>query len=252
MGTLSQLITAQDYSEIEKISRAVFYRYCSRSHDVQLELDDLKHYGVIGLLEARKKFDSSKGVWLPFMKLRVRGAMLDEIRKSAPVGQMDYQKIKQLEEARQELKKAGVAPSDQLLSQRLGWSLSEVTSWRRQLPVLVPALDSEHFDDDEMSTGIVLTSGEIGPEETTLRHEMWRVVDECLSLLPSPDLRIILKSRTLHGTKLKALAASFACTMENIRVKQKKAASWMRDCILGKGWPEQGWQDALDSEGEDR
>lgn len=252
MGTLSQLITAQDYAEVEKISRAVFYRYCRSSHDVQLEMDDLKHYGVIGLLEARKKFDSAKGGWLSFMKLRVRGAMLDEIRKSAPVGQEDYRKVKLLAGARQELKKEGIELTDQRLAAQLGWPLVEVTSWRRQLPVLVPALDSEHFDDDEMSAGVVLTAGDIGPEETTLRHEMWKIVDECLNSLPSPDLRIILKSRTLYEVKLKELAASFACTMESIRLKQKKAANWMRDCIIGKGWLAQGWQEALDSEGEDR
>jgi len=252
MGTLEQLITARDYAEIDKIARAVFYRYCSRSHDVQLELDDLQHYGVIGLLEARKKFDSKKGTWLPFMKLRARGAMLDEVRRSAPVGQEDYQKIRLLEEARQKLREEGIAPTEQSLSKRLGWSVTEVTSWRRQLPVLVPALDAENFDEDEMTSGVVLTAGEIGPEETTLRHEMLQIIDDCLNGLPSPDLRIILTSRTLHGLKLKELAASFACTMENIRVKQKKAASWMRECISGKGWPEHGWQDVLDSEGDGR
>jgi len=252
MGTLGQLITGQEYAEIEKISKVVYFRYCSRSHDVQLEQDDLMHHGVIGLLEARKKFDSSKGSWLPYMKLRARGAMLDEIRKQAPVGQEDYQKVKQLEEARYSLQKEGVDPTEIRLAETLNWSLAEVTSWRRQLPVLVPSLDTESTADDDMQLGIVLTAGEIGPAERTLRQEMWQIINECLGSLPSPDLRIILESRTLHDLSLKELAASFSCTMENIRLKQKKAAAWVRECIHGKGWPEQGWQTILESEGEDR
>lgn len=252
MGTLNQLITAQEYAEIEKISKRVYYRYCSRSHDVQLEQDDLMHHGVIGLLEARKTFDSAKSSWLPYMRLRAFGTMVSEIRKQAPVGQEDYQKVKQLDEARYALQKQGVEPTEELLAEVLNWSLAEVTSWRRQLPVLVPALETEPTGENETLPGIVLTASEIGPDERTLRREMWQIVNDCLDGLPSPDLRIILQSRTLHGLGLKELAASFTCTMENIRLKQKKAASWVRDCIHGKGWPEEGWQANLESEGEDR
>lgn len=252
MGTLSQLITEQEYAEVETIAKTVYFRFCSRSHDIQLEREDLFHHGLIGLLEARKKFDADKGAWIPFMKLRVRGAMLDEIRKQAPLGQEDYQKIRQLHEAREELQRQGIEPTEEELSHFLGWSLTDVSSWRRQIPVLVPALHSEPGDDDEDCSGVVLTAGNIGPAEQTLRREMWQVVRQCLDDLPSPDLRIILEGRTLHDLGLKELAASFACTMENIRIKQKKAASLVHDCIVGKGWPVQGWHSVFVGKGEEQ
>ncbi len=45
-------------------------------------LDDLIQSGMIGLLEASKNFDASKGAsFETFSGIRIRGAMLDEIRK---------------------------------------------------------------------------------------------------------------------------------------------------------------------------
>lgn len=246
---VTQLITTQEQAELAKLAKAVHYRYCRRSHDVQLEVEDLLHLGVIALLEARKTFDAEKGDWLPFLRLRARGAMLDDIRRQAPVSQDDYQKVRQLEAARQSLQREGIAPDEQALAARLGWQVAEVSSWRRQLPMLVPALNAEG-DDEENPHGRVLVSGDLGPAELTLRKEMWQIVSDCLASLPSPDLRLILESRTLHGLGLKELAASFACTMESIRLKQKKAAAWVRECLERKGWPEAGWQSVLDAEGD--
>jgi RNA polymerase sigma factor for flagellar operon FliA len=47
-----------------------------------MELDELIQVGMIGLIEAKSSFDASKGVEFEiFAKNRVRGAILDEVRK---------------------------------------------------------------------------------------------------------------------------------------------------------------------------
>jgi len=47
-----------------------------------VEMEDLVHAGVIGLLEACRKFDSTKNAsFSTFAKFRVRGAILDSLRK---------------------------------------------------------------------------------------------------------------------------------------------------------------------------
>ncbi|PJE79506.1 RNA polymerase sigma factor FliA [invertebrate metagenome] len=47
-----------------------------------VQIDDLIQSGMIGLLEAAKKYDASKGAsFETFSGIRIRGAMLDEIRK---------------------------------------------------------------------------------------------------------------------------------------------------------------------------
>ena len=47
-----------------------------------VQIDDLVQSGMIGLLEAAGKYDASKGAsFETFAGIRIRGAMLDEIRK---------------------------------------------------------------------------------------------------------------------------------------------------------------------------
>lgn len=47
-----------------------------------VELDDLVQVGLIGLIEASRQFDASQGVLFEtFASQRVRGAMLDELRR---------------------------------------------------------------------------------------------------------------------------------------------------------------------------
>ena len=47
-----------------------------------VQIDDLVQSGMIGLLEAASKYDASKGAsFETFAGIRIRGAMLDEIRK---------------------------------------------------------------------------------------------------------------------------------------------------------------------------
>ena len=51
-----------------------------------VEVDDLVQYGIIGLLEAEKAFDASKGIpFDAFVRQRIRGAMIDEIRRMSDI-----------------------------------------------------------------------------------------------------------------------------------------------------------------------
>jgi RNA polymerase sigma factor FliA len=61
-------------------------RYLARRiHDrlpAQVPLDDLIHAGVVGLIDAVDKFDSSKNVPLKYYaKFRIRGAIVDSLRE---------------------------------------------------------------------------------------------------------------------------------------------------------------------------
>jgi RNA polymerase sigma factor for flagellar operon FliA len=48
----------------------------------QIEMEDLVHAGVIGLIEACRNFDSTKNAgFSTFAKFRIRGAILDSLRK---------------------------------------------------------------------------------------------------------------------------------------------------------------------------
>jgi len=90
-----------------------------------IAVDDLVNSGVIGLMDAIKKFDPNKKVqFKTYAEFRIKGAMLDELRSLDWVSRSVRQKAAQLEKAFQSLeKKKGRAVEDQEVAQELGISL---------------------------------------------------------------------------------------------------------------------------------
>ena len=57
-----------------------------------IEYEDLVSYGLIGLMDAISKFDPSRGIkFSSYASIRIKGEMIDQIRKARPIskGAMD-------------------------------------------------------------------------------------------------------------------------------------------------------------------
>ena len=124
MGQVCSMITHEETGLINRIVNEVYGLYCSvRNKSEQLTREDLLHYGIQGLLEARSRFDRSKNVpWLVYATYRVRGVMLDHIRKlplvRLPYGR--YKKLKELVDTKLELLKLHGQVSSDMLAEKLG------------------------------------------------------------------------------------------------------------------------------------
>ncbi len=65
-----------------------------------VQLDDLMQAGMIGLLEAARKYDSSKGAsFETFAGIRIRGAMLDEVRRNDWLPRSVHRNARRISEA---------------------------------------------------------------------------------------------------------------------------------------------------------
>jgi RNA polymerase sigma factor FliA len=59
-----------------------------------VEYDDLVGYGMIGLMDAINKFDSARGMqFSTYASIRIKGAMIDEIRKNSPISKGAIDKL---------------------------------------------------------------------------------------------------------------------------------------------------------------
>jgi RNA polymerase sigma factor for flagellar operon FliA len=92
-----------------------------------VELDDLIQVGMIGLLEADKNFDASKGAQFEtFARIRVRGAMIDEVRRYSNLPRSVMTSIRDISTSRSELEqKLGRVAQDAELAEYMGLSLEE-------------------------------------------------------------------------------------------------------------------------------
>lgn len=91
-----------------------------------IDLEDLVSYGIIGLIDAIEKFDLSKNVkFETYASLRIRGSILDAIRKLDWVPRTLRKKQKDLDKAYTELElQLGRTPEDIEVANYLGINLN--------------------------------------------------------------------------------------------------------------------------------
>ena len=92
-----------------------------------VQVDDLIQSGMIGLLEAAKNYDASQGAsFETYAGIRVRGSMLDEIRKGDWAPRSLHRKVREIAKAVSELEaEHGRDARDAEVAERLDMTLEE-------------------------------------------------------------------------------------------------------------------------------
>jgi len=92
-----------------------------------IEVDDLISVGVLGLMDAISKYDSSRGAkFKTYAEFRVRGAILDELRAMDWVPRSIRQKASNVDKVVQKLQaKLSRSPEDEEVAEEMGVSLNQ-------------------------------------------------------------------------------------------------------------------------------
>ena len=108
-----QLILA--YAQLVKLVAGRLSMYLG--HNVEFE--DLVSYGIFGLIDAIDKFDMDKNVkFETYASLRIRGAILDQIRKMDWIPRTVRQRQRKIEDAIKAVEmKTGKTASDEEIAQ---------------------------------------------------------------------------------------------------------------------------------------
>jgi RNA polymerase sigma factor for flagellar operon FliA len=137
-------------------------------------VDDLVQSGMIGLLEAARKYDLSKGAsFETYAGIRIRGAMLDEIRKGDWAPRSVHRKSRQVADAIKTVEmRTGTDARDQDVAAELEMSLEEYHA------ILQDASGSRLFSFDDMLEGddsvIEKVAGEVPNPLDGLQNDMFR------------------------------------------------------------------------------
>jgi RNA polymerase sigma factor FliA len=110
-------------------------RQLSRSLAVEADFDELVSAGTIGLMTAVKSFDARRGLaFSTFAVPRIRGSILDELRRQDHVPRSVRRKARDISRAREQLmRQLGRRPEDSEMALQLG--TDEQTFWRWQSEV---------------------------------------------------------------------------------------------------------------------
>lgn len=111
--------------------KRIAYRLHNRLPDC-VQIEDLIQAGMLGLLEAQERYRPGEGAsFSTFASIRIRGAMLDEIRRGDWAPRSLHRATRAIQEAQQRIEhRAGRAASEAELAVETGLSLDE---YRRTL-----------------------------------------------------------------------------------------------------------------------
>ncbi len=162
-----------------------------------VEYDDLVGYGVFGLIDAIDKFNPAKAVkFETYASLRIRGAILDQIRKMDWIPRTIRQKQKQIDDAIKKIEaETGEAASDEKVARELGISDNEYADWQSQMAVTnVISLDEFNESSSEDGTGSRETIADpgAGPEEVLEEKELKKTLADALELLTEKERKVIV------------------------------------------------------------
>jgi RNA polymerase sigma factor for flagellar operon FliA len=160
-----------------------------------VEYEDLVSYGVFGLIDAIDKFDPGKDVkFETYASLRIRGAILDQIRKMDWIPRTVRQKQKKIDEAiRQVEAKTGKTASDSAVAGELGIQETELNEWQSQLKVTNMVSLNEFLEQGgEPVMDATGNSHFVQPEDSVETEELKKVLSESLDVLTEKEKKVIL------------------------------------------------------------
>lgn len=116
----------QLFEENLNLVKAIARHICVRLPPGQ-QLDDLVQVGMIGLLEASRVYDAALGAsFKSYASIRIRGAIMDELRRQSWVPRSVQQKSRRLSEAIHAVeKREGRAATDREIAAQMNESLEQ-------------------------------------------------------------------------------------------------------------------------------
>ena len=161
-----------------------------------VEYDDLVGYGIFGLIDAIDKFDLMKDVkFETYASLRIRGAILDQIRKMDWIPRTIRQKQKKIDAAIREIEKeGGHVATDAEIAAKMQISEDEYANWQNQMKVTGVVSLNEFMDQgsDIPEDSENRSSGFVKPEEAIEKEELKKMLAQSLELLTDKEKKVIL------------------------------------------------------------
>ena len=160
-----------------------------------VEYEDLVSYGIFGLIDAIDKFDLGKDVkFETYASLRIRGTILDHIRKMDWIPRTVRQKQKRIDEAMKQIEmRTGNIASDEELAEELGISEEELLNWQSQLKVTNIVSLNEYLEQgSEPVMDARRNSHFQQPEDKIQEDELKQMLVETMETLTEKERKVIL------------------------------------------------------------
>src|SRR4029079_989760 len=198
-----------------------------------IDIGDLVQDGVIGLIDAANRFDEERGIkFETFAERRVRGAMIDALRKDAWPRGVRRQR-RELEAAREELRRElGCEPSLADLAakvgsdeKRLGRTIVRINA----IEYTSPLANNEHLDEATLPAALIPSEPE-RPDVAFEREETKRRVQDAIASLPAREKKWIGLYYYQEAT-MKQIGAEIGVNESRVSQLHARAIGRLRDAL---------------------
>ncbi|HEX3473588.1 MAG TPA: sigma-70 family RNA polymerase sigma factor [Kofleriaceae bacterium] len=171
-------------SEHAEVARRIALTMARRCPD-RVAREDLVAAGILGLTEAAERYDESRTEpFLSFAEHRIRGAVLDELRRGDMLPRRVRQVARKISNTIRELENAGEAPSEQRIADSLGVPIEH---YRSGLSHLVNVGVDPLGNDDQ----ILVADQRLAPDELAAHRQLIATVRAALEHMEARDVTIL-------------------------------------------------------------
>lgn len=200
-----------------------------------MEYEDLVSYGMIGLMDAINKYDSTKGMkFSSYASIRIKGAMIDELRKNRPIPKGAMDKLNKYNKAIDKLQAELLRePNNKEIAQYLGISTVEVAEIENSINYIsMVSLENVIFSDDEdmKLMGIIEDKNSPSPDAILQEKEQLEMLTKAIELLKEKD-RTILNLYYYERLTLKEIGVILGVSESRICQLHSRAIVNLRECM---------------------
>ena len=190
-----------------------------------VDYEDLVSYGIFGLIDAIDKFDCLKEVkFETYASLRIRGAILDQIRKMDWIPRTIRQRQKKIDAVIKEVEQTtGRSATDEDIAAGLGISSEEYLDWQSQMKITGLISLNEYMDqgsDVSQDYSRHMTARFDGPEESVEKEDIaYYILLDCSGSIPREDFYAYKESITELSENIRENDALLVYTFGDDTVK---------------------------------
>ena len=203
---------------LELVKRIAYY-YRGRVGKI-IEIEDLLQLGMVGLVEAAHNYSPQNDVpFASYAKLRIKGAIVDYLRKSSNLCRGTIRRKQDYERAKRSLeKKLNRDPSVEEVAIELQVEVAELSKWKHDFAV------SQHKSIDEATEayGDFLFSMEESVEEKIFNGQLKQLLRENLTSLNQQQLMVL---QLYYVDELNVYEIAEVLSVTTGRVSQIKSAA---------------------------
>jgi RNA polymerase sigma factor for flagellar operon FliA len=198
--------------------------------------EDLIGYGILGLMEALGRFQADKGAqFATFASKRIRGSILDALRRDSPLSRNSWQKVQVITDAMEKISGVtGKEASIEEIIHEVAMERTEIEEAMQSFRLMASISVEQTLGFDDLAVKDTLKAPlDKSPEEIFIKEEQKKCLIEAIESLEKRQ-RLVLTLYYYEELNLKEIAAILDVSVSRVSQLKTMALASLRKQLEGE------------------